>query len=90
MAGFHKVKVTLVGQSRTCHAGHKLGDEWVVGRFTPAGMCMGAFSSLLPYITTLRFGGSFPWEEREGEATLACPDHHVCNVFHLQRLAEQD
>jgi uncharacterized repeat protein (TIGR04076 family) len=46
---------------------------------------MGAFASLLPYVTTLRFGGSFPWERNADEATFCCPDPEVCNVFLLER-----
>jgi uncharacterized repeat protein (TIGR04076 family) len=89
MAKFHDVKVTLISQSRKCHRGHRVGDEWIVGGVTPAGICLGAFSSLLPYITVLRFGGDFPWETQDGEGTFACPDHLVCNVFHLQRLGRE-
>ena len=90
MAKYHQVRITLVSQAKRCHAGHQVGDQWTVGRFTPPHMCVGAFSALVPYITTLRFGGSFPWEAREGECTLACPDHLVCNVFHLERLEQTD
>ncbi len=84
----YDVRITLVEQTKKCHNGHKVGDEWVVERFTPAGMCMGAFSSLLPYITTLQFGGSFPWEKTEGAGLFACPDHRVCNVFRLERIED--
>jgi uncharacterized repeat protein (TIGR04076 family) len=47
---------------------------------------MGAFASLLPYITTLRFGGSFPWECDADRARFCCPDPEVCNVFELERV----
>ena len=90
MAGYHKVKITLIHQNRRCHVGHEVGDEWVVGRYTPTGMCLGAFSSLAPYITALRFGANFPWEQQPGEASIACPDGQVCNTFHLKRLDETD
>jgi uncharacterized repeat protein (TIGR04076 family) len=66
--------------------GHKPGEKWLVGRTTPAGLCVGAFASLLPYLTTLKFGGSFPWEAREGEGTFSCPDHANANAFRLRRL----
>ncbi len=81
------VKITLVSQLRKCPAGHTIGDQFIVRQKTPAGLCLGAFSSLLPYLTTLRFGGSFPWEKNEGEGTFCCPDPNVVNVFHLERLA---
>ncbi|HOP06670.1 MAG TPA: TIGR04076 family protein [candidate division Zixibacteria bacterium] len=86
MSKRHDVKVTLVSQLGKCPAGHKVGDEFIVGRHTPAGICLGAFGSLLPFITTLRYGGSFPWEKTEGEGTFCCPDPKVVNTFKLERL----
>ncbi len=82
-----EVEITLVSQKRRCHRGHQVGDRWRVGRTTPAGLCLGAFASLLPYLTALRFGGDFPWERNAGEGTFCCPDPEVLNVFHLRRLA---
>jgi uncharacterized repeat protein (TIGR04076 family) len=35
---------------------------------------MGAWNAIAPYISTLRYGGNFPWEEEEGVATIHCPD----------------
>jgi len=90
MATFHNVKITLVSQRKKCHAGHRVGDEFVVGRHSPGGLCMGALASLLPYITTLRFGGSFPWEKNGDEGTFCCPDPEVLNVFRLERLSAEE
>ena len=86
MNKYYDIKITLVSQLKKCPAGHKVGDEFFVRRKTPGGMCMGAFCSLVPYITTLRFGGSFFWEKNEGEGTFCCPDPKVVNTFHLQRI----
>lgn len=86
MAKFHDVKITLVSQIAKCPNGHQVGDEFVVGRKTPGGICMGAFGALFPYITALRCGGSFPWEKTEGRGTFCCPDPNVLNVFRLERL----
>jgi uncharacterized repeat protein (TIGR04076 family) len=88
MAKTHSVRIRVVSQAHRCPNGHKVGDEWIVRRKTPGGMCMGAFSSLLPYLTTLRFGGAFPWEKEAGRGTFACPDHEACTVFELERLGE--
>jgi len=85
MAKRFDVRITLVSQLKKCPNGHRAGDEFVVGSKTPAGLCMGAFASLLPFITTLRFGGAFPWEKTVGEGTFCCPDPEVVNVFHLKR-----
>ena len=29
MANFYKVRIRLVSQEKTCHNGHKVGDEWI-------------------------------------------------------------
>jgi uncharacterized repeat protein (TIGR04076 family) len=87
MAKHYGVKVTLVSQMKKRPAGHKVGDEFIVGNKTPAGMCMGAFCSLVPYIQVLKFGRSFFWEKQEGTGTMCCPDPKVVNTFRLERIA---
>ena len=41
---------------------------------TPAGMCLGAWDAISPYVSTLLYGGNFPWEQEKGIATIHCPD----------------
>jgi uncharacterized repeat protein (TIGR04076 family) len=58
-----------------CQGGtHAVGQVFVVDRTTPEAMCLGAWGAIAPYVTALRFGASFPWEEEEGLATIHCPD----------------
>ncbi len=58
-----------------CHGNfHKIGDTFTVERTTPAGMCLGAWNAVGPYVSTLLFGGNFPWEQEKGVATIHCPD----------------
>jgi uncharacterized repeat protein (TIGR04076 family) len=87
MSRRHAVRITLVSQLKKCPNGHEVGDQWLIQRKTPAGMCLGAWNSLAPFITTLRFGGNFPWE-KDGEGTFCCPDPKVTNVFRLERVDE--
>jgi len=86
MADRYDIKITLMSQLKKCPNGHKVGDQFIVGRTTPGGMCMGAFGALLPFITALRYGGDFPWEKEKGSATLCCPDPEVVNTFKLERI----
>ena len=88
MAEIYKVSVKVVSQKGTCEGGHKVGDQWVVGEKTPEGLCIFAFSSLLPTLTPLMFGGSFPWESDPDVTTAACPDPGNPVVFELRRLRE--
>ncbi len=53
---------------------HKVGDTFTVGETTPAGMCWGAWDAIMPYVTTLKYGGDFPWAKQKGAANIHCPD----------------
>ncbi len=70
--------------SGTCSAGHRVGDEFVMGEKTPPGMCSWAFHTLFPFAEVLQFGGSFPWEDDPDKAVVSCPDPEPV-VFELRR-----
>ena len=75
----------VISQKGTCAAGHRVGDKFVIGQKTPAGLCSWAFSSLFPFAEVLEFGGSFPWEKDPNKATVACPDPDNPVVFEVKR-----
>ncbi|MFC1828134.1 TIGR04076 family protein [Thermodesulfobacteriota bacterium] len=50
------------------------GQVFMVEDTTPEGMCTGAWMAVAPYIMALRYGGNFPWEDKEGYALIHCPD----------------
>jgi len=81
----YEVVIRLVANQRPCHAGHKIGDEWVFNYFTPPGMCGLAFNALYPVALALQFGATFPWQEDPDVITVSCPDAEVNNVFELRR-----
>jgi uncharacterized repeat protein (TIGR04076 family) len=89
VAKIYDVEIEIVEQRGRCPNGHRVGEKFRAGRKTPGGICMGAFASLLPFITALKFGGSFPWEEREGEGTFCCPDHRNITVYRLRRVERE-
>jgi len=86
MAETYDVVVRVISQKGTCAAEHKVGDQWVIERKTPAGICLSAFNNLLPNARVLRFGGSFPWEDDPDKTTVACPDAANPVVFELRRV----
>jgi uncharacterized repeat protein (TIGR04076 family) len=88
MAGSYKVSVRVISQKGTCEAGHKVGDRWIIGEKTPEGLCIFAFASLLPFITPLMFGASFPWEKDPDMTTVACPDPTNPVVFEIRRVRD--
>ena len=86
MAERYEVAVKVVSQEGTCNAGHKVGDEWVISRHTPEGICLSAFNALFPNVRVLTFGGIFPWATDPDTSTVACPDAKNPVVFELRRL----
>lgn len=84
-----EVVARIISQKGTCVAGHKVGDEFVIGEETPSGMCSWAFCTLFPFAEVLQFGGSFPWEDEPNKATVACPDPANAVVFEVRRSLPQ-
>jgi uncharacterized repeat protein (TIGR04076 family) len=77
----------VISQRGTCEAGHRVGDEFVIGQKTPPGLCSWAFHTLFPFVEVLQFGGAFPWEEDPDKATVACPDAANPVIFELRRVS---
>ena len=75
----------IISQKGACSAGHRLGDEFVIGQKTPPDLCSWAFYTLFPFAQVLQFGGSFPWEQDPNKTTVACPDPANPVVFELRR-----
>jgi uncharacterized repeat protein (TIGR04076 family) len=86
MAERYDVAIKVISQEGTCGAGHKVGDEWVIGSKTPEGICLSAFHALLPNTRVLKYGGTFPWGTDSDATTIACPDAENPVVFELRRL----
>lgn len=69
-----RVEIVRILEAGTCPMGLKVGDIWeIVDGHTPEGMCGSAWNSIQPFVTSLRYGGTFPWSG-EREVELTCPD----------------
>jgi uncharacterized repeat protein (TIGR04076 family) len=79
------VVAKVISQRGTCEAGHRVGDEFVIGQKAPPGICSWAFYTLFPFTEVLQFGDSFPWEKDSNKATIACPDPENPVIFELRR-----
>lgn len=86
MAERYEVLVRVVSQKGKCVQEHKVGEEWVLGKKTPEGLCLSALDSILPNARVLMFGGSFPWEKDPNVTRVACIDAENPVVFELRRL----
>ncbi len=88
MAERYEVAVRVVSQKGTCNLEHRVGEEWVIDKKTPEGICLAAFDVLYPFARVLMFGGAFPWETDPDVTTVACPDAENPVVFELRRLRQ--
>jgi len=86
MAERYSVKVKVISQKGFCAIGHKVGDEFVISRTTPSGLCLAAFDAFFPRMQTLMFGGKFPWSQDQDSVFAACPDPTNPVVFELRRI----
>ena len=86
MAETYDVIARVISQQGSCVAGHKVGDEFLIGDITPQGMCTWAFYTVFPFVSALQYNGSFPWEPDSGKAIVACPDPTNPVVFELRRV----
>ena len=78
-----RAEVVEIMGSGECPSGLEVGRAWVIDDYLcPQGMCVFAYNSIMPFITTLRFNGRFPWRE-EPMARVCCPDAGHPVVFQL-------
>ncbi len=69
-----KVMVTVISVKGHCNAGHQAGDAFEVSILNPSKMCGTFYHHTYPTISTLQFGGNYPWFPEENVAMAACPD----------------
>ena len=86
MVDGYDVKVKVISEKGSCAIGHKVGDEFVISRTTPEGICLSAFNAFFPTVRTLMFGGTLPWSQDPDAATAACPDAANPVVFEMRRI----
>jgi len=78
-----QVEIIEIMGSGKCPSGFQVGRSRVISDgICPEGMCAWAFNSILPFITTLRFNGRFPWREKP-MARVCCPDADNPVVFQV-------
>lgn len=79
-------KVIVESQKGTCGAGHKAGDEILVGPGLPQGICGFAYHCMYPNMRVLLFGGNIAHEPEKGSFRIACPDPDNPVVFKVVKL----
>jgi uncharacterized repeat protein (TIGR04076 family) len=85
----NKIQVKIISAEGKCPNGHKVGDEWIINRKTPAGICLTAFCNLMNPIRILECNGSYPMYKDPDSYQTCCPDIHNRLVFEIRRLPEK-
>ncbi len=81
------IKITKILGNGICPMGHKVDQTFLVDDFKkPEGLCSWAFNSIYPFLTVLRFGGTFPWSQKPDQVEICCPDPANPVVFELKRI----
>ena len=66
----------------------EVGQEFIVDESgaMPPGFCYWAWHDVHPVVTTLRFGGNFPWMKKEGMSYSCCSDGARPVFFKIERM----
>ena len=66
----------------------EMGQEFRVDESgaMPAGFCTWAWHDIYPVVTSLRFGGNFPWMKKEGMIISCCSDGARPVFFRIERV----
>ena len=51
MSEWYQIKARVISQKGNCTAGHKVGDEFIIGDVVPKGMCSWAFYAMFPFVS---------------------------------------
>lgn len=82
----YEIAVKVISQKGTCHAQQKVGDEWVMGRRSPEGICLMALHTMYPNLRVMMFGGVIPGDANPDVHEETCPDTKNPVVYELKRL----
>ena len=73
MSEWYQLTAKVISQKGHCAAGHKVGDEFIIGDVTPKGMCSWAFYTLFPFASPLQSGSYSPGKKMQIKRRLPAP-----------------
>ena len=83
----YDLQIRVVECKGLCPVGHKTGDTFLLSQgLAPSGLCMTALSALVPAISVLMLGASFPWEDDPACTVRACQDYRNSVIFEVRRV----
>lgn len=78
--------ISVIKQKGSCPVGHKVGDKFYFsGGLTGEGLCTTALAALIPAISVLTVGASFPWETDPNATIRGCQDCKNTVEFEVRR-----
>ncbi len=86
MAERFDVRITVKQVPGKCNQGHFVGEEWVMGKKTPEGICLSAFNAIFPPARVLSAGGGFSYQTDPDVMQVICPDPKCPVLFELRRI----
>jgi len=77
-----------MGQSIEACSVFEEGQEFLVGEDgkMPEGFCHWAWNDIYKIVTTLKFGGNFPWMKEKGTSVSCCTDGLRPVIFEIRRI----
>ena len=81
-----RISVLHTPSPELCECKYTYNKHWIIEDTTlPGGICIGAISALLPWITCIKYKASMPWTE-DGVIKVCCtdPDHPVTFEIKLE------
>ncbi len=84
-----KVQIEVTSEvSPKCEMCYHKGQKWIMdSQGLPGGICIGAMSALLPWITCIKYDAKLYWENH-GEVTVCCTDADYPVTFKISVLEE--
>lgn len=82
----YKIIGTVKSVKGECSAGHKVGNKFNLSGYSSDGLCGFFYHDLFPWISTLQFGGEYPWYEDKDTIELPCIDRYNEVVIELKRV----
>jgi len=80
----HRIVATVTDLKGKCNAGHVVGEQFEISCHNPAGLCGFFYHDIFPNLSTLQFGGKFPWGDPD-VLELECPDRFNLLTLRLER-----
>ena len=89
MEEMNKIQIEVISDvDPRCEMCYKKGQKWIMdGQGIPGGICIGAMSALLPWITCIKYDAKLYWE-KEGEVSVCCTDADYPVKFKISILKE--